>query len=67
MEGKRGLTIAQQNLPHATLALSEYSEIDTFWSMIPSAKLSSLRSARREDGCQLVSLVDARHGGGTRE
>ena len=38
-----GLTMAQQNFPQATLALSEYSEIDTFWSMIPSAKLSSLR------------------------
>lgn len=41
-------TIAQQNLPQATLALREYSEIDTFWSMIPSAKLSSLQRERKE-------------------
>lgn len=27
---KGGLTMAQQNLPQATLALSEYSLIDTF-------------------------------------
>ena len=46
---KRELTIAQQNFPQATLALSEYSEMDTFWSMIPSAKLSSLDVARMNE------------------
>lgn len=35
-------TMAQQNLPHATEAESEYSEMEIFWSMTPSAKLSSL-------------------------
>lgn len=39
--------MAQQNFPHATLALSEYSLIEIFWSTTPSAKLSSLQKVTK--------------------
>ena len=53
--------MAQQNLPQATLALREYSLIETFWSTTPSAKLSSLADVT--EGSQRrgrPALTDAR-------
>jgi hypothetical protein len=55
--------MAQQNLPQATLALSEYSLIETFWSTTPSAKLSSLefvKSSASKRGCQRQTIEPRR-------